>query len=342
MFAFSQTILANKLINNAICKPYVRDMERRRRRHTIIGAGQVGMHLARHLGQQGERVRLVRRSAPGPSLPGVTWMQGDITDRAFADEACRGADVVYNCTNPSDYARWVGILEPLYRSTWDAASRAGARLVQLDNLYMVGRPPSAPFDEQAPMQPCSKKGELRKVLAEELMARHAAGDLEVAVGRASDYFGPETPNAAVLRPDVYDRIVRGSSVFVFGNPDMPHSYSYTPDVAAGLATLGRRQEAAGRVWHLPVAAQLTTRELIGRFAAHAGTEVTVRAVPTWALHLAGYLFPLASAIEEMLYQWEEPFSVDDERFRATFGTSPTPLDEAIAATLDAHRQVRAA
>ena len=50
------------------------------RQHTIIGAGQVGFRLARLLGDHGERVRLVRRSAPGPSLPGVTWMQGDITD----------------------------------------------------------------------------------------------------------------------------------------------------------------------------------------------------------------------------------------------------------------------
>ena len=34
------------------------------RQHTIIGAGQVGFRLARLLGDHGERVRLVRRSAP--------------------------------------------------------------------------------------------------------------------------------------------------------------------------------------------------------------------------------------------------------------------------------------
>lgn len=312
------------------------------RRHTIIGAGQVGTHLARHLAQRGERVRLVRRSAPGPAIPGVTWLQGDITDPTFADEACRGADVVYNCTNPPDYTRWEGILEPLYRAAWDAASRAGARLVQLDNLYMVGPPPTTPFDEDTPERPCSGKGELRKALAGELMARHAAGDLEVAIGRASDYFGPDTPNAAVLRPDVYERIVRGASVYVLGDPDMPHSYSYTPDVAAGLATLGREPGAAGRIWHLPVAAQLTTREILGRFAAHAGTDLRVRVVPSWALRLAGYVFPLASALDEMVYQWEQPFLMDDTRFRTTFGQAPTPLDEAIRATLRDHQQPQAA
>ena len=225
---------------------------------------------------------------------------------------------------------------------WDAASRAGARLVQLDNLYMVGRPPTTPFDEDTPTDPCSSKGALREALSAELMARHAAGDLEIAVGRASDYFGPDTPNAAVFRPDVYDRIVRGASVYILGNADMPHSYSYTPDVAAGLATLGRHDDAPGRIWHLPVAAQLTTRELVDRFAAHAGTEVTTRAIPTWALRLVGYVFPLASALEEMVYQWEQPFIMDDRRFRETFGVSPTPLDEAIATTLGARLGERAA
>ena len=45
---------------------------------------------------------------------------------------------------------------------------------------------------------------------------------------------------------------------------MPHGYTYTPDVARGLAILGRDPRAPGRVWHLPTAAKLTTREAIAR------------------------------------------------------------------------------
>ena len=310
--------------------------------HTVFGAGQVGIQLARTLASQGLQVRLVRRSAPGAALEGVTWMQGDVTDAAFADEACRGATTVYNCTNPPDYAGWGGVLVPLYRAVLAAATRAGARLVQLDNLYMYGRPETTPFSERTPMRPCSDKGELRQQLAEELLDAHARGDLQVTCGRASDYFGPDTPNAAVLRPDVYDRIIAGKSVYVFCNPDMPHSYSYTPDVAAGLAVLGQHEAALGRVWHLPVAAQLTTRELVARFAAEAGTDVKVRRVPQWALRTVGVFSGLVSAIADMTYQWEIPYVVDDGDFRRTFGVGPTPLPEAIATTLAAHREAKAA
>lgn len=310
--------------------------------HTVFGAGQIGTPLARFLASEGHTVRLVRRSAPGAEIDGVTWMQGDATDRAFADAACRGAAVVYNCTNPPDYAKWDGVLVPLYRAVREAAGRAGARLVQLDNLYMYGRPSRSPFDEREPMRPCSDKGELRKQLVEELFEAHGRGDVEATSGRASDYFGPDTPNAAVLRPDVYDRIRGGRTVYTFGNPDIPHSYSYTPDVVRGLAVLGTHEAAPGRAWHLPVAAQLTTRELVERFADHAGTRVKVRRIPLWALRTVGVFSPLVGALAEMSYQWDIPYLLDDGDFRRTFAVGPTELDEAIATTLASDAAARAA
>lgn len=309
--------------------------------HTIIGAGQVGTQLAALLVREGHQVRLCRRGALTHALPGVTFMQGDATDRAFADQACRGATVVYNCANPPDYSKWDGVLVPLYRAVREAAGRAGARLVQLDCLYMYGRPPHAPFDERTPMEPCSEKGKLRKLLVDELFAAHARGDVQATSGRASDYFGPGTPNAMLLRPDVYDRILAGSSVYVLVNPDMPHSYSYTPDVARGLAVLGSHPAALGRAWHLPATAQLTSRELLHRFAARAGTTIKVRRMPQWAMRSLGVFVPLLSAMVEMSYQWEVPYVIDDGDFRRTFGVGATALDVAIDATLAAHAQAKA-
>ncbi|MEM7152120.1 MAG: NAD-dependent epimerase/dehydratase family protein [Myxococcota bacterium] len=305
--------------------------------HTVFGAGQIGTLLATQLAQAGHRVRLVRRGPARAAIPGVTWMQGDATDAAFAAEACRGATTVYNCTNPPDYARWDGLLQPLFRSIWKAAADAEARLVQLDNLYMLGRPPSAPFDESTPMNPCSHKGALRKAMAEELMEMHAQGRLEACVGRASDFFGPDTPNTAVMRPDVLKRLHQGGSVYLFGNPDMPHSYSYAPDVARGLATLGTHPDAPGRTWHLPVSAQRTTRELLEAFAAHSGVKIKVRRVPQWLMRTIGVFVPLFAAVAEMAYQWDVPYLVDDRAFRTTFGIEPTPLPQAIETTLASTR-----
>jgi len=303
--------------------------------HTIFGAGQIGKPLAVELAQQGHRVRLVRRGPATESLDGVEWMQGDATDPVFAAKACEGSVSVYNCTNPPDYGRWDGVLQPLYRGIWDAAAGAGARLVQLDNLYMYGRPESSPFDERTPMNPCAPHGELRKQLNEELWARHARGELEVTVGHASDFFGPAADLGVVIRPDVLQPIARGGRVYQTGNVDTPHGYSYTPDVVRGLATLGTRPEAVGRAWHLPTTSTSDTRTLLEAFARHAGTTIKVTVVPGWVLELASVFSPMLRALAKMRYQWDIPYVIDDGDFRRTFGIEPTPLNEAIAHTLAA-------
>ena len=303
--------------------------------HTIFGAGQVGKLLAAELAAMGYRVRLVRRGPAGDDIAGVEWLRGDATDPVFAAQACEGSAVVYNCANPADYARWDGVLQPLFRGIWDAAAKAGARLVQLENLYMYGRPERSPFDERTPMKPCAEHGVLRKALNDELWARHARGELEVTVGHASDYFGPAAHLSVVARPDVLKGIQTGGRVFMTGNIDTPHGYTYTPDVARGLAVLGTRAEAVGRAWHLPTTATSTTRAFLQAFADQAGTTLKVSTVPGWLLKVLGVFSPLARAIATMRYQWDIAYVPDDGDFRRAFGVEPTPLEEAVAETLAA-------
>jgi nucleoside-diphosphate-sugar epimerase len=303
--------------------------------YTIFGAGQVGLRLAHALLDRGFRVRLVRRGPAGAPRQGLVWMSGDVTDRHFADEAASGAAVVYNCVNPPDYGRWEGVLEPLARAVRGAATRAGARLVVLDCLYMIGVPERSPFDEDTPMRPCSSKGELRAMLVEELFEAHRRGELEVSSGRASDFFGPDTPLSVLFNPRSLARLRAGKSVEVFGDPDLSHGYSYTPDVARGLVELGTRPEAVGKVFHLPLAWAGSSRELVARAGALLGVAGTVRAVPNWALSAIGLLSPTMRAVREMVYQWEHPYVIDDRRFRSCFGIAATPIDEALRGMLGA-------
>lgn len=301
--------------------------------HVVFGAGQVGLKLAHLLVDRGHDVRIIRRGAAGAPREGLTWMSGDVTDRHFADEAAAGAAVVYDCVNPPDYSKWQGVLEPLRRSVRGAAARAGARLVVLDCLYMYGAPNEVPFDESTPMRPCSSKGELRAMLAEELFEAHRRGDVEATTGRASDFFGPESPNSMVFHPRVVERLRSGKRIEVLGDPDTPHAYNYTPDVARALVELGTRDEAVGRAFHLPAAWTSTTRELIERAGELVGKPASILRVPPWALSVLGVVVPEVRAIRQMLYQWDEPFVLDDSCFRSTFGVQPTPIDEALRDTL---------
>jgi hypothetical protein len=43
-------------------------------------------------------------------------------------------------------------------------------------------------------------------------------------------------------------------------------------------------------------------------------------------------------LAEMAYEFDEPFVLDTTKFRTTFGGQTTPLDEAIATTVDAFQR----
>jgi nucleoside-diphosphate-sugar epimerase len=240
--------------------------------------------------------------------------------------------VVYDCANPAEYHRWDEVLPPLKRGIREAAARAGARLVVLDCLYMYGRPQAGvPFDEDTPMRPCSRKGELRAMLARELFEAHARGDVRATSGRASDFFGPATPTA-LLGGRFAARVVAGKPLEMGGDPDQPHGYSYTPDVARGLAVLGASPAADGRPWHLPLAWTGTTRALVEAIATSLGRRGTVRAIPDWVLRALGVVDPALGAAAEMTYQWKLPYVIDDRRFRAAFGMGPTVPEKAVEET----------
>lgn len=301
--------------------------------HTIFGAGQVGTKLAHLLLRKGHAVRLVRRGPATFEHPRLTWMRGDMTDAGFARAAAAGADVVYNCTNPPAYHGWDRHLPPLYRGAIDAAARAGARLVVLENVYMYGAPTGAPFTEDSPLAPASAMGEIRARLTGELFDAHRRGDVRATAGLAPDFFGPATPNAAVFHQRFVDRLRAGKAVELLGDPTLPHSYGFTPDVAVGLAVLGARDDALGRHWHLPVAHQGSTIDLVEHLARAAGVAPRWKVLPRWLLRSLGLVSPTLRSVTTMLYQWEAPFVVDDTRFRQQFAVAPTAVTAAARATL---------
>jgi nucleoside-diphosphate-sugar epimerase len=262
-------------------------------------------------------------------------MVGDITDLAFAEAATRGAAVVYDCMNPP-YHRWPDLLLKIGRGSLHGAAKAGARLVALDCLYMYGRP-EGPMREDSPLRPCSRKGALRVELAELRLAAHRRGEVAVAIGRASDFFGADLPFSG-WSDRFYQRVLAGKPAECMGDPEMPHSYTYVEDIAEALVVLGARDEAPGHVWHLPTAPAESTRALARRLGAALGRDVKVARVPRLVLRGLGLFSPFMREVLEMTYQWELPYVIDDSRFRSTFGVLPTPVEQQVERTAAWARQ----
>jgi nucleoside-diphosphate-sugar epimerase len=234
---------------------------------------------------------------------------------------------------PYDARVWADLVPRYMDNLIAAAGRAGARLVVLDNVYMLGRPGGRPLDEDTPANPCSRKGEIRARAAERLFEAHRRGDVLATTGRASDFYGPGGTLTA-LGDFFWPRALARKTAWLFGDPDMIHTYHYIPDVAAGLATLGCADDNAyGRTWMLPCAPASNTRTLVGRFSTHLGHEIKVGKMPRWLVKSIGLFMPLMREIGEMLYEWDEPFVVSDRRFRERFRQEPEDTSAAAANTV---------
>ena len=300
--------------------------------HVVVGAtGGAGGALVRELAGRGQRVRAVSRT-PAPDLPeGVEQRAADAADPAQTRTACQGATVVYHCAQPP-YQRWAAEFPPLTQSIADAAADAGARLVYADNLYSYG-PVEGPLTEDLPALATTKKGRVRTLMAERLLAAHRSGTLQVAIARSSDYYGPGGANS-VAGDILFGAAAKGERARWMGRLDVQHSLNYLPDVARALATLGARPEALGEVWHLPTPEPVTGRAFVELIASALGRPVKVTATSRLVLRIAGLFDPRARETTEMLYQWERPFVLDASKFQRAFGPlEPTPHHQAVAATL---------
>jgi nucleoside-diphosphate-sugar epimerase len=304
-------------------------------RHIVFGTGQVGRPLVEQLVSQGHDVVAVNRKGGG-HLPGATVVGGDATDTSFTSEVCADADVAYFCLNAMNYERWDAEFPPLQRAVLAGAANAGARLVVLENLYAYGPPAGRSLIETMAANPTSTKSATRAAMTEELLAAHATGRVQVAIGRASDYFGPGALRSA-LGESVFATALTGRRAQVMGDPDQLHSYSYTPDVAAGLVTLATSPGSVGQIWHLPVAEARTTRRIITDVYELAGTRPRILAAGRTTLRALGLVKPAMREYLHTLYQFTDPWVVDDSKYRAAFGHEATPMDAALAATLDWYR-----
>ncbi|MFC0004596.1 NAD-dependent epimerase/dehydratase family protein [Micromonospora siamensis] len=297
--------------------------------HVIVGAGPVGTATARLLAERGERVRVVTRRGTGPEHPAVERVAADAGDSGRLTALTEGATALYNCANPA-YHRWPTDWPPLAAALLSTAERTGAVLAVVGNLYGYG-PVDGPMTEQTPPASTGVKGQVRNRMWADALAAHQAGRARVTEVRGSDYLGVGGLSLPML---TLPKVFAGRRVVLPVDFDAPHTWTYIPDVARTLVAAATDERAWGRAWHVPSADAVPLRELAGRAAALAGAPAPkLTRLPWPALWLAGLVNPFARELRETAYQFDRPFVMDSTVARHTLGIAPTPLDEALAATV---------
>ena len=191
-------------------------------RHVIFGTGAIGLATLDALLRRGETVRMVNRSGTARVPDDIEVVGGNAADPQFTIDVARGAQVIYQTLNPP-YERWVEEFPALQAGVLAAAEAHGARLVSMENVYVYGRPAGWPLTETRDYAAQTKKGTLRGRMAQELLDAHRTGRVAVAIGRASDYFGPGGGAQSNLGDRVLPAAIAGKTATVLGDPDQPHT-----------------------------------------------------------------------------------------------------------------------
>ena len=115
-------------------------------------------------------------------------------------------------------------------------------------------------------------------------------------------------------------------------PFLPHAFTYAPDIVDALARLGSDERALGSIWNIPTLEARSVNDWAKALAPYLKRDARVLTLPSWLVTMPGIFVPAMGELKEMRYQWEEPYRVDDAKYRTTLGVSATPFEERVRAT----------
>jgi nucleoside-diphosphate-sugar epimerase len=305
----------------------------------IFGYGAVGHATAEALNRCYAPVRVAQRHRPADLPPGVTFATCDILDAQAVARAVEGAaQVVLAVGFPYDRRVWSEAWPKAMANVLAACSASGARMVFVDDLYMLG-PQNEPLREDMPLTSQGAKPAIRADITRQWMAANAK--VRVAALRVPDFYGPGVGNSHI-GDSGFGRMARGKTAFLLAPPDTPHDFAYVPDVAKAVVTLlDAPDDAYGEVWNMPCAPTMTPREILALGAKAIGAQLKVAAIPLWALPLLGLVSPMMREVADVSFMWDRPYRVDASKFANRFWSDVTPFE--IGASLSArsaHRDIK--
>lgn len=305
---------------------------------TILGAnGTIGSVLAKELRSYTDKIRLVSRN-PKKVNDTDELFPADLSNTGSVDKAVEGSNVVYLVVG-FDYKInvWEEKWPRLMRATIDACIKHNARLVFFDNVYMYDIKAIPHMTEDSVINPPSRKGAVRKQIAQMLSEEVKAGKLMALIARSADFYGPGNERSFITEM-VYKNIKKGKASNWLINADKKHSFTYTPDAAKATALLGNTNDAYNQVWHLPTDSDtLTGREIVSLYAKEMNGSGKVSVMPMWLIKILGLFIPIMKEMPEMMYQYDRDYFFDSSKFEKKFNFKVTTYQEGVRNTVIGHQ-----
>jgi nucleoside-diphosphate-sugar epimerase len=302
---------------------------------TILGAnGTIGKVLASELINYTDKIRLVSRN-PRKVNDSDELFAADLSNPETVDRAIAGSEVVYLVVGLEYKLNvWEEQWPKLMRAVLDACIKYKSRLVFFDNVYMYDINAIPHMTEDSQLNPPSRKGAVRKQIAQMLLDEVKAGKLLALIARSADFYGPDNEKSMVTEI-VFKNLKKGKSANWFINADKKHSFTFTPDAAKATALLGNTDDAYNQVWHLPTDKNtLTGREFVDLFAKELKVKGKVMVMPLWLIKILGLFVPVLKEMPEMMYQNDRDYFFDSSKFDNRFKFKTTTYEEGVRITVE--------
>lgn len=302
---------------------------------TILGAnGTIGSVLAKELVKYTDKIRLVSRN-PRRVNESDELFPADLTNPALVEQAVKGSDVVYLVVGLEYNIKvWEEQWPKLMKATINACEKNKARLVFFDNVYMYDINSIPHMTEESPYNPPSRKGAVRRQIAQMIMDEVKAGRLMALIARSADFYGPGNDKSFVNEM-VYKNFLKGSRANWFVNADKKHSFTFTPDAAKATALLGNTDDAYNTIWHLPTDKNaLTGRQFVELFSNQMKVNNKIFVMPVWMIKIVGLFVPILKEMPEMMYQYDRDYFFDSSKFDKRFNFRTTKYAEGVKLTVE--------
>jgi nucleoside-diphosphate-sugar epimerase len=253
------------------------------------GAGFIGSHLAEELLRRGHRVRVADNLVTGKRrnlqhLTGVEFQEGDLADRAVAEQAVDGMDYVLHQAAIPSVPRSVQDPIASNRANVDAAltvllaarDARVKRVVYAGSSSVYGDTPTLPKREDMPTNPLSPYA-LQKLVAEQYcqMFTRLYG-LETVTIRYFNVFGPRqdpgSPYSGVI--SLFSAaLIEGRRPIIHGDGEQTRDFTYVANVVDGVLRACDAKGAAGEAINVATGGRISLNELLRSMKRIVGSSI---------------------------------------------------------------------
>ena len=241
------------------------------------GAGFIGSHLSEELVRRGHRVRVADSLITGKRanldhISGVEFLEGDLADMPFAQQAVEGMNYVLHQAAIPSVPRSVKDPITSNRANVDAtlnvlvaARDAGVkRLVFAGSSSAYGNTPTLPKHEGMPDSPLSPYA-LQKVVGEQYLQMFTKlYGLETVTIRYFNVFGPRqdpsSPYSGVISVFA-TALLENRPATIYGDGGQTRDFTYVANVVDGVLRACEANGASGEVINVATGGRISLNQL---------------------------------------------------------------------------------